>query len=294
MSFVSSWSLNPSSRRYVLPQFAVEALAAHALCHELYPQAYGYYEAAAGHAMQRGAAEHSDHLLMYCVQGEGSLEVGAEQVVVRPGALVLLPAGVGHRYMASRERPWSVFFAHFAGDLGSAFMAPLLGERAWSLLPLGVQPQLLADWRALIEASPAGFELLGLVTAANRLRQILTQCAQLAQPVGGHRSRLEVAAVQGYMLSRLSEPPSLAELAAWAGMDRFHFAKTFRKLTGHAPLQHFLHLRMARACLLLDAGEGNIASVANELGYADAHYFSRQFRQVIGLSPSAYRSLKRG
>lgn len=294
MSQVSSWPLNASSRRFVLPQFAIEALAAHPLCRELYPHALGYYEAAAGHAMRRSATEHSDHLLMYCVQGEGRLTVEARDWVILPGSLVLLPACVGHAYTASGERPWSVYFAHFAGAQSQAFLEPLLRGEPCAVLPLGVHPQLLSDLQALLEARPAGFELAGLVATANRLRQILTACAPLSQPGSTQRSRLDVAAVQAYMQAHLREPPSLDALAQQAGLERFHFAKTFRKLTGHSPLQHFLHLRMARACELLDTGAGTVAAVAGELGYADAHYFSRQFTQVIGLSPTAYRSLKRG
>lgn len=293
-SQVSSWPLNPSSRRFVLPQFAIEQLAAHALSRDLYPHAFGYYEAAGGHAMRRTLEEHADHLLMYCVQGEGLLRVDGGEWRILPGSVVLLPAGVGHSYAAEAGRPWSVFFAHFSGAQTAAFCEPLLRGESLAVCRLGVHPQLLNDWQALLEARPAGFEMTGLLVAANRLRQILVGFAQLAQAGSTHRSRLDVAAIQSHMQAHLQESPTLESLARLAGMEKFHFAKTFRKLTGHSPLQHFLHLRMARACELLDSGEGGVADVANELGYADAHYFSRQFRQVIGLSPTAYRSLKRG
>ncbi len=294
MPLLSSWPLNPGSLRYVLPTFALEALATHPLARELYPQAFGVYEAAAGHAMQREAAEHEDALLLYCVQGRGEVRVAGERHAVGPGALVLLPAGLAHAYAADTAQPWTVYWAHLSGSATAEIFAPLLQGQAWARQQLGVVPQLLADWHALLDGRPRGYELPALLLSANRLRLILLLCAQLAIPASLPRSRLDLAAVQAFMLSRLADPPTLDELADHAGLERFYFAKSFKRLSGHAPLTHFLHLRMARACELLDAGAMSVSAVAQDLGYTDAHYFSRQFHRTIGLTPTAYRQRKHG
>jgi len=58
--------------------------------------------------------------------------------------------------------------------------------------------------------------------------------------------------------------------------------------------------RPARALLLIGAAVAAVALacmsplVANALGYDDAHYFSRLFRKVTGVSPQQYRRLERG
>lgn len=62
-------------------------------------------------------------------------------------------------------------------------------------------------------------------------------------------------------------------------------------LSGRAPIDAFLRLKMARACRLLDAGA---QSLAQQLGYEDSYYFSRVFRRVIGMLPSHYRALHHG
>ena len=96
------------------------------------------------------------------------------------------------------------------------------------------------------------------------------------------------------MQAHLDQPLTLDALADAFGFERFHFAKTYRRLTGRAPLTHFLHLKMERAARLLDGGELRVGDVARALGYDDAHYFSRQFRRLMGVAPSDYRALKRG
>lgn len=294
MTLVSSWPLGPASLRYILPPFAQGLLAEDARSQDCYPLAMGYYDRALGHRMQRSAQEHEDHLLLYCVQGLGRLRLARQVIPVRPGMLVLLPAGQAHAYEADDAQPWSLYWAHAAGARVPDFLHPLLAGQPCALLAPGVQPALMADWRALLDTRSPGFEPAALQLAAARLRQLLAHLALVAGRSPGPRSRLDVAALQQFMQARLAEPLSLAVLAAQAGMERFHFAKTFRRLTGQSPLQHFLHLRMHRACEWLDEGEGRIGEIAQRLGYDDAAYFSRQFREVIGMSPSAYRALKRG
>lgn len=308
MPIHSPWSLNPDSRRWLVPPAARAALARHPLGHELWPEALGVYRQAAGHAMARGAGEHEDHLLLYCVAGQGEVSWedaaggrdggdGASAspggaVPVVPGTLVLLPAGVAHAYQADARQPWTLYWVHFAGPRAADFLAPLLAGRAAAAALVGMG--LVPDFEALLARTREGFVLPSLLHAANTLRALLTHAALLAPRHQARRGRFDVWAVQAWMQAHLDEPVTLDQLAAAFGFERFHFAKTYRRLTGRAPLTHFLHLKMERAARLLDGGELRVSEVAAVLGYDDAHYFSRQFRRLMGVSPSAYRALKRG
>lgn len=294
MPLISSWPLTSNSVRYVIPPFAVQALAGDARSHDLYPEAVGQYVAAVGHAMQRSPAEHEDHLLMHCMQGSGWLSVGDERLAIRAGDLVILPAGTGHAYAADPDNHWTLYWVHIGGQAVNAFLAPLLAGARFGLTHPGISAVLSNEWQALLEARSNGYEPERLQTMAARLRLLLVLLAQSDQQGGGLRSRLDVAALQEWMQKHLDEPVTLTMLADIAGMEKFHFARTFRRLTGQSPLAHFQHRRMARACEWLDAGEEQVNEIALRLGYSDPHYFSRQFRQVIGMAPSAYRALKRG
>lgn len=294
MPLVSAWPLAAGSQRYIIPPFALAALLADVRSRDCYPEAMGYYEAATGHIMQRSCLEHEDHLLLFCVQGEARLLVDATTFSLLPGMLAVLPAGIAHRYHADEKKPWSLYWVHMSGKSINEFLAPLLKAQPYTVLTLGLQPALLADWRGLLEMRSPGFEPAALQLAAARLRQMLVHTAWLARSGSGPRSRLDVNAVQQFMQLHLTEGVTLDQLAHAAGLEKFYFAKTFKRLTGQSPLQHFLHLRMTRACEWLDAGEESVGRIAERLGYGDAPYFSRQFRQVIGMAPSAYRALKRG
>jgi len=77
-------------------------------------------------------------------------------------------------------------------------------------------------------------------------------------------------------------------------MSTTHFAEQFRRRTGMAPGEYFIHLRLKHACRLLDTTSLSIREVGFKVGYEDPYYFSRAFSNLMGLSPRQYRKLNKG
>lgn len=94
-----------------------------------------------------------------------------------------------------------------------------------------------------------------------------------------------------FMLAHLNRPLQVATLAAVASISSSHFFATFKQLTGCAPIEFFIGLRMRRACELLDSTSLSIKEIAAELGYDDQFYFSRVFKLATQAPPTQYRTL---
>jgi len=92
-----------------------------------------------------------------------------------------------------------------------------------------------------------------------------------------------------YMLRHLNEPLRISTLAAMTGLSPSHFFSLFKSATGFTPIAFFIGLRMQRACELLEKNESNIKETAELVGYNDKYYFSRLFKQVIGVPPGEYQ-----
>jgi len=93
-----------------------------------------------------------------------------------------------------------------------------------------------------------------------------------------------------YMREHLNQPLPVAKLAALAHISPSHFFALFKRRTGSSPMDYFTHLRMQRACHLLDATSASVKEVAAVLGYDDPFYFSRVFKAVNRIPPSRYRA----
>lgn len=286
----SNWPLPAGGLRFIVPPRLRRVLSRHALTSGCFPLALGYYPEAAGHRMQRSAPD--DHLLIYCRAGRGWLETQDGRFEVGGGDLLLLPRGAAHAYGADAGRPWTIHWVHFDGALCDDFLR-LLGKAG--LRRIGVQPRLLADFEALLGLHRQGLNPAHFIHAAHQLQALLSSLAVLPARTTLKSGRvLDVDAVQAVMRSHLHGSLNLDELAAQFKLSRFHFAKTYRALTGHAPIQDFIQLKMAQACRLLDQGGLEVRQIAEQLGYDDPYYFSRLFRKVVGMAPSHYRALHRG
>ena len=98
----------------------------------------------------------------------------------------------------------------------------------------------------------------------------------------------------GPVLRAVHEDPArrwtVEELAGRASLSRAAFARRFTAQMGVAPLAYLTGWRMALARERLRDGDGGIAAVANELGYASEFSFAAAFKRHHGVAPGRWRA----
>jgi AraC-like DNA-binding protein len=83
--------------------------------------------------------------------------------------------------------------------------------------------------------------------------------------------------------------PRSEDLAKEVGLSRSVLSERFSDLVGMPPMQYLAKWRMQIATGLLSDGSANIAAVAAEIGYGSEAAFSRAFKKIVGVPPSAWR-----
>lgn len=294
MSQPSNWPLPPQGIRYALSSAILSELAAHPLTRDLYPRVFGYYPNARGHRMRR--RHHDDWLLIYCAAGAGtlSLDAGPRLFNIREGDLVLLAPGVSHRYQADRKDPWTIYWVHFLGAKAEIFQHLLGTSEQYPVVSVGLLPRLLSEFQGLMAPRLAGSGFPVYIHQALLLQELLGYCAlHQSRSERRRKTRFNLDTLHAFMQQHIRDHLSLGELAQVAGLSQHHFARRYKQLTGESPIQHFLQLKMQHACFLLEVSDESVQSVAQELGYDDAYYFSRIFKRIIGIAPHHYRAARR-
>jgi transcriptional regulator GlxA family with amidase domain len=88
------------------------------------------------------------------------------------------------------------------------------------------------------------------------------------------------------MLRRLSEPLSLARLAASLHVSPSTLSHRFRRETGLSPMQALIGLRLNKAQALLRTGM-TLEEIARQTGFCDAFHLSKSYKRRHGALQSA-------
>lgn len=78
-------------------------------------------------------------------------------------------------------------------------------------------------------------------------------------------------------------------LAKEIGMNRAIFFNKVKNLTGLAPVEFLKEVRLKQAAKLILSTDLNMSQIAFQVGFNDAHYFSKCFKRQFGVTPSAYQ-----
>ncbi|ANY67089.1 hypothetical protein BBD42_11900 [Paenibacillus sp. BIHB 4019] len=91
-----------------------------------------------------------------------------------------------------------------------------------------------------------------------------------------------------YMKENYKSKITLPELANLAGVGIRQYTHLFKQVTGASPMDYLGKLRMDRAKKLLLVASNDMVTVASHVGFKDEFYFSRKFKQQVGVSPRVY------
>jgi AraC-like DNA-binding protein len=87
-----------------------------------------------------------------------------------------------------------------------------------------------------------------------------------------------------------AEPLDVERLARAAGVSKYHFIRCFAATYAWTPAAYVTERRIERAQDLLRATNLTVTEVCFRVGYSSLGSFSTRFRQLVGVSPSAYQA----
>jgi AraC-like DNA-binding protein len=225
----------------------------------------------------------------------GSFEYRSElgTAVFAPGALLLGNSGACFECRHDHSTGDRCLAFHYAPDCLEAIVAAVPGVRhiQFDVPRLPPTPALTGILAAAESARDdddgAAFEELAHDLAGTVAATLADGVAP--EPAPSRRDIGRVTQALRRIENAAEEPLTLGDLAQEAAMSRFHFLRTFRRITGMAPHQYVLRTRMHRAAVRLRRSDAPVSAIAFDVGFNDLSTFNRRFRRLMGQSPSAYR-----
>ena len=278
----------------------------------------GHYREQSSYAVYRPRGS-GNWLITYTLEGHGLYRQPGLTVETSAGDLVLLQPGAVHDYSVPPGGGWEFLWAHFhprpawlawwrlpeigRGLFVAHLQAPRVRERARQAFL-----RLHADARAAdalhgeaaaglvvpgsapdgVSAEPPG--ALRRELALNGLEEVLLLAVRENAPTGRRPLDPRVERVLELISHDLAAPHTLGTLAGEVGLSPSRLAHLFKHELGDSVTNMVLTLRLRQAARLLEYTSRRVGTIAEEVGFSSAFYFSRQFHRHFGLSPRAYRA----
>ena len=94
--------------------------------------------------------------------------------------------------------------------------------------------------------------------------------------------------LRAYLSRHLTEDLTLARIAADCSMSVTKIKDIFRENGKQPPMTYFMDLKIEEARRLIVETSLNFTEIAARLSFSSVHYFSKVFKERIGMTPSAY------
>lgn len=275
----------------VLPKKIItDFLTKDPITRQVYITDIGYYPKAHFHYVERSAGI-GQHILIYCVEGKGWIDIHKKKLDIGPSQFITIPAHTPHRYSASEKDPWTIYWIHFKGDI-SAHIVDLVLQNAKNFQPqVTYSENRIRLFREIYANLEKGYSADNL-RYVNMIFYHFLSSLLYDDKFNYIENKNEpdiLAETIALMQQKVHEVLSLNELAAVAKLSVSHFSAVFRKKTGYAPIEYFNHLKVQKACQYLLLSAMPVKQIAASLGMDDPYYFSRMFTKLMGASPTDYR-----
>lgn len=241
--------------------------------------------------LQSGPVRERHYWLIAAASQRGGVVIDGQFCPLRSGGVRIGSAGERLEWVDRDPEGQGAYLLRFiADDVPDAGHPEMDGERRdtpfsvtgeYQLMPAAV----LIDKCRTIERSwrsgNAAERLYGEAAFCELLGMVLSSGFQ-GVAAGLERARQE-------LLARFGENVPVDRLAELAGLSRYHFMRLFKEMEGKSVGDYVTELRLNEAKrLMLGQEKLPLRIIAEQVGYGDAAYFSRQFKKWTGLSPSLY------
>lgn len=247
--------------------------------------------------------------IIYAYSGSTQIQVLQRSLPMRQGDLVVMGPSLYHRILPPANREVRLVSLNFQRDLvlsgesdgeSEQYLAPFVRQGAdFPHVISGLKPlsRDAFEWILKVHAELPVHNILNRLAVKTYLKMLLLLLLRYYSDHLGMRDTLNRNERNLQRLQPLFElvqkqyrnPIEVADAARVCAMSCSHFMKVFKTATGQSFRAYLTSFRVAKAQSLLANSEEAIAAISEEVGFCSQSYFGEVFRDLVGMTPLAYR-----
>lgn len=230
-----------------------------------------------------------DWYLLYVISGNLRVKAEAGDIICTAGNFLIFPPNRPYSYYHDRHEEIECYWIHFSGsDV----------EKALMQYSFGIFPEVNTVVHDLV-INARYSNIFNAFSQNDRFRDrelsILFDrlLLSLAKRISGaHSARTVLTKSLNYINSNYNTDIYIPDLAALENLSLSRYNTVFREVTGMSPSGYIKQLRLSAACEFLLSTDLPINLIGEYVGYHNPYFFSKIFKQNIGMSPTEYRRNK--
>ncbi|PZM63355.1 AraC family transcriptional regulator [Paenibacillus dendritiformis] len=228
------------------------------------------------------------HVLVLSKHGEGRVAIDYAEYRLGEGAVHVAAPGqtIGMTAEEGQEAEAYVIRFDIQSDREPEAEFPLRGEvPVHREAPTVVLCERLYDksrpelWTERLLAQAAFHELLCAVVA--NIRRLPDD------------PRAALERTKAYIDNHFNENLTIGKLARMADISPKYYVDLFKKTYGQSTIDYITEVRIRHAKRMMLQADARLRDIAQQVGYSDEFYFSRKFKQQIGVAPTVYMKKRR-
>lgn len=236
----------------------------------------------------------SDYDLWFIWAGRGMMQLHSGKIDLHPGMAIWMRPGRIYDSQQDITNRLGVSAQHFDLRYTTTGRRPRDRDLPPEIVHMPDIPAITGTMRTIARLHQVGRQ--SEAAAQQMMRGLLMEvCCQADRPninlsPVDHMHRSIITQMAADMTAAPQDVQSIEALAQTAGYTPAHYSRIFKQVMEVSPQRYLMQARINRARNLLIETDWSITRIASVMGYNDVFFFSRQFKQITGMPPTAVRN----
>lgn len=237
-----------------------------------------------------GPALKPHYLIHYILSGRGKFAIGGEEYPLEAGCGFLITPDELAFYQADEKDPWTYVWVGFSGTLAAEYVSNIGLSVRQPVFRSEASEELYRIVKDMMDHNT--FDLSHDLRRNGQLGVFLSVIAEgsrVEKEGEGDRANIYVRKAVSFIQSNYCNPIKVTDVADYVCINRSYLYTLFQNSMGMSPQRFLTTFRITKAAELLQLTSLPIESIALSCGYQDPLVFTKAFRQMKQMSPSAFR-----
>ncbi len=247
-----------------------------------------YWKHPQGYVINLLNTQKRQYIFQYTVSGEGAITINSRTYTLKPGQAFLVESpGYVKYFLPKSSTHWELKFITL-NAAGHDILNSIVNEYG-NIFTLPDSCPVLDYWEELyrLSCSRQLNDFFSASACAYTFVMRLNATLRSLPSVRHSSNRLQTCL--DTIHANYREPLTLEQLADICCLSASHLSRIFKENFHITPIQYLINYRVKMACHMLLQEDLRMETIALQTGFSCANYFSRIFKQVMGISPKDYR-----